>query len=194
MTAEHQYQLAAAQARAAIGAINSGIGNLNSALASLTAAQRVQAQTAVQLAENAVDALDVTAPIAGTVQLGGSSQAAPGGSGGNLDSVLSQLPADAQQQAASALGGSATSGGGGAGVQTTGPLTVGTPVTTGTTLATIVDVSARCPCRRTWTRPTCSWSSPGSGRRPSWTPYRAGSTRRPSPRSSCPRPSPPAAG
>ena len=137
-----QYQLAAAQARAAIGAINSGIGNLNSALASLTAAQRAQAQATVQLAENTVDALDVTAPIAGTVQLGGSSQAAPGASGGNLDSVLSQLPADAQQQAASALGGSATSGGGGAGVQTTGPLTVGTPVTTGPTLATIVDVSA----------------------------------------------------
>jgi HlyD family secretion protein len=140
VTAEHQYQLAAAQARAAISAINSGIGNLNSALASLTAAQRVQAQTAVQVAEKAVDALDVTAPIAGTVQLGGSSQA-QSGSAGNLDSVLSQLPADAQQQAASALGGATTSGGG-AGVQTTGPLAVGTPVTAGTTLATIVDVSS----------------------------------------------------
>ncbi|HEY6746573.1 MAG TPA: efflux RND transporter periplasmic adaptor subunit [Mycobacteriales bacterium] len=139
-TAEHQYQLAAAQARAAIGAINSGIGNLNSALASLTAAQRLQAQTAVQVAQRAVDALEVTAPIAGTVQLGGETPAGSGG-GTDLSGVLSQLPAGAQQQAATALGGAAPSGGG-AGVQTTGPLTPGTPVSTGTTLATIVDLSA----------------------------------------------------
>lgn len=138
-TAEHQYQLAAAQARAAIGAINSGIGNLNSALASLTAAQRLQAQTAVQLAQNAVDALVVTAPIAGTVQLGGETPAGAS-TGTDLSGVLSQLPAGAQQQAASALGGGSTQSG--AGVQTTGPLTPGTPVSTGTTLASIVDLSA----------------------------------------------------
>jgi HlyD family secretion protein len=138
-TAEHQYQLAAAQARAAIGAINSGIGNLNSALASLTAAQRIQAQTAVQVAQRAVDALEVTAPIAGTVQLGGDTPAGAGSTGTDLGGVLSQLPADAQQQAASALGGGAASSG--AGVQTAGPLTVGTPVSTGSTLATITDVS-----------------------------------------------------
>jgi multidrug efflux pump subunit AcrA (membrane-fusion protein) len=139
-TAEHQFQLAAAQARAAIAAINSGIGNLSSALASLTAAQRVQAQTAVQIAQNAVDALEVTAPIAGTVQLGGGP--APAGGGSDLGGVLSQLPADQQQQAASALGGGAVpTGSGGGDVQTTGPVTVGSPVSTGTTLATIVDVS-----------------------------------------------------
>ena len=138
-TAERQYQLAAAQARSAIAAINSGIGNLNSALASLTAAQRVQAATAVQVAQNAVDALEVRAPIGGTVQLGGSG-AAPAQSSTDLGGVLSQLPADAQQQAASALGGGAASSG--AEVQTTGPLTAGTPVTSGSTLATIVDVSA----------------------------------------------------
>jgi multidrug efflux pump subunit AcrA (membrane-fusion protein) len=138
-TAEHQYQLAAAQARSAIAAINSGIGNLNSALASLTAAQRVQAATAVEVAQNAVDALEVRAPIGGTVQLGGSGAAPAQSSGTDLSGVLSQLPADAQQQAASALGGGAASGG--AGVQTTGPLTAGTPVTSGSSLATIVDVS-----------------------------------------------------
>jgi len=140
--AERQYQLAAAQARAAIAAINSGIGNLNAAIGSLTAAQRVQAQTAVQVAQDAVDALEVTAPIDGTVQFGGSS----GGqsSGTDLGDALSQLPADQQQQAASALGGALPTGGsGGAGgqVQTAGPVTVGTPVSAGTTLATIVDVS-----------------------------------------------------
>jgi RND family efflux transporter MFP subunit len=137
-TAEHQYQLAAAQARAAISAINSGIGNLNSAIASLTSAQRLQARTAVQVAQNAVDALDVIAPIAGTVQLGGTTAAAS--SSTDLSGVLSQLPADQQQQAASALGGGSVPTGGD-GVQTTGPLTPGTPVTAGTTLATVVDVS-----------------------------------------------------
>jgi HlyD family secretion protein len=140
--AERQYQLAAAQARAAITAINSGIGNLNAAIASLTAAQRVQAQAAVQVAQNAVDALEVTAPIDGTVQLGGSSSGGQGGA--NLGDVLSQLPADQQQQAAAALGGGALpTGAGGAGgqVQTTGPVTVGAPVSAGTTLATIVVVS-----------------------------------------------------
>jgi len=142
--AERQYQLAAAQARAAIAAINSGIGNLNAAIASLTAAQQVQAQAAVQVAQNAVDALQVTAPIDGTVQLGGSSGG--GQSGADLGGVLSQLPADQQQQAASALAGGAlptgaAGGGSGGQVQTTGPVTVGTPVSVGTTLATIVDVS-----------------------------------------------------
>jgi HlyD family secretion protein len=140
--AERQYQLAAAQARAAIAAINSG--NLNAAIGSLTAAQRVQAQTAVQVAQDAVDALEVTAPIDGTVQLGGSSSGQS--SGADLGGVLSQLPADQQQQAASALGGALPTGGSGAGgaggqVQTAGPVTVGTPVNAGTTLATIVDVS-----------------------------------------------------
>jgi HlyD family secretion protein len=140
--AERQYQLAAAQARAAIAAINSGIGNLNAAIASLTAAQRVQAQTAVQVAQNAVDALDVTAPIGGTVQLGGTSGGGQSG-GADLGDVLSQLPADQQQQATSALGGGALpTGSSGGGVQTAGPVTVGTPVSAGTTLATIVDVSS----------------------------------------------------
>lgn len=139
--AERQYQLAAAQARAAITAINSGIGNLNSAIASLTAAQRLQAQAAVQVAEQAVDALDVTAPIAGTVQLGGGSAAGgQQGGGGDLDGVLSQLPSGLQDQAASALGGGA--GRSGAQVQTTGPIVAGTPVTAGTPLATVVDVSS----------------------------------------------------
>jgi multidrug efflux pump subunit AcrA (membrane-fusion protein) len=142
--AERQYQLAAAQARAAIAAINSGIGNLNAAIASLTAAQRVQAQTAAQVAQNAVDALEVTAPIDGSVQLGGSSGGSGQTGGGDLGAVLSQLPEDQQQQAASALGSGAlpSGGSGGSGVQTAGPVTVGTPVSAGTTLATIVDVSS----------------------------------------------------
>jgi HlyD family secretion protein len=137
--AERQYQLAAAQARAAIAAINSGIGNLNAAVASLSAAQRLQAQAAVQVAQQAVDALTVRAPIDGTVQLGGGADTGQQG-GTDLSSVLDQLPAGVQDQAASALGGGRS--GGGAQVQTTGPIVAGTPVTAGTTLATVVDVSS----------------------------------------------------
>lgn len=140
-TAERQYALAAAQARAAITAINSGIGNLSAALASLTGAQRLQAQAAVQVAEQAVAALDVRAPIAGTVQLGGSTAAGSAGTTqtGSLDSVLSQLPAGVQDQASSVLGGSSAAGG--STVQTVGPITAGMPVSTGMPLATVVDAS-----------------------------------------------------
>ena len=141
--AERQYALAAAQARSAVAAINSGIGDLSAALASLTVAQQVQARAAVDAAERAVEALDVRTPIGGTVQLGGSSSGAgtgaAGGTGG-LDSVLGQLPADVQDQASSALGGSAATGGG-APVQTVGPVTEGMPVTPGMPLATVVDDS-----------------------------------------------------
>jgi HlyD family secretion protein len=137
-----QYALAAAQARSAIEAINSGIGSLSAALASLTAAQRVQARAAVDAAERAVEALEVRAPIGGTVQLGGTSPGTGTGSpgaGGSLDSVLGQLPADLQEQASSALGGAPATGGGS--VQTVGPVTEGMPVTAGTPLATVVDTS-----------------------------------------------------
>lgn len=139
--AERQYALAAAQARSAVAAINSGIGDLSAALASLTAAQQVQARAAVDAAERAVRALDVRAPIAGTVQLGGSAASGGGasGGGGGLDSVLDQLPADVQEQASSVLGGGA--GSGGSPVQTVGPVTAGMPTTPGMPLATIVDDS-----------------------------------------------------
>jgi RND family efflux transporter MFP subunit len=76
------------------------------------------------------------------VQLGGTSGGGQSG-GADLGDVLSQLPADQQQQATSALGGGALpTGSSGGGVQTAGPVTVGTPVSAGTTLATIVDVSS----------------------------------------------------
>jgi HlyD family secretion protein len=135
-SARRQYAAAAAQARAAVGAINSGIGSLSAALSSLSSAQRTQAETAVQIAEQAVKALDVRAPIDGTVQLGG--DAAPSDQGGSLDSVLQNLPADVRDQATAALGGGASSG---SNASTTGPVTEGMPVTSGTVLATLVDTS-----------------------------------------------------
>lgn len=135
--AAKQYAAAAAQARAAVAAINSGIGSLSAALASLTAAQRTQAETAVGIAERAVAALDVRAPIAGTVQLGGAAGDQQQGGGGSLDSVLQQLPADVRDQATAALGG----GGSADTASTTGPVTAGMPVGSGTVLATVVDTS-----------------------------------------------------
>jgi len=141
-SAEQQYALAAAQARSAIAAINSGIGGLSAALTSLTAAQRVQAQVAVDAAERAVEALDVRAPIEGTVQLGGSTAVGSTGTAqqGSLDSVLGQLPAEVRDRASAALGGGAAAGGGSA-IRTVGPVTVGMPVTAGMPLATLVDTS-----------------------------------------------------
>jgi multidrug efflux pump subunit AcrA (membrane-fusion protein) len=137
-SAAKQYALAAAQARAAVAAINSGIGSLSAALASLTAAQRTQAETAVGIAEQAVKALDVRAPIDGTVQLGGQAPTTgTQGGGTSLDSVLGQLPAGVQDQAASALGGGSSN----SGASTTGPVTAGMPVASGTVLATVVDTS-----------------------------------------------------
>ena len=193
--AERQYQLAAAQARAAIAAINSGIGNLNAAIASLTAAQRVQAQTAVQVAQNAVDALEVTAPIDGTVQLGGSSSGSGQSAGADLGDVLSQLPADQQQQAASALGGGALPTGAGSGgeVQTAGPVTVGAPVSAGTTLATIVDVSSLSLAAEV-DETDVLLVKPGVKAEAELDAVPGGALPgRRSPRSACPRPSPPAA-
>jgi HlyD family secretion protein len=138
-TAEKQYGLARAQARAAIEAINTGVGNLSTALASLTAAQRIQAEAAVVAAQRSVDALTIRAPIAGTVQLGGSSSA--GSSGTSLGSVLDQLPPDVADQASAALGTDVTGGGSADQVQTTGPVTLGMPISTGMPLATIVDTA-----------------------------------------------------
>jgi multidrug efflux pump subunit AcrA (membrane-fusion protein) len=138
--AERQYALARAQAQAAIEAINTGVGNLATALGSLSAAQRSQANAAVVAAQRAVDALTIRAPIAGVVQLGGTAAAASSGSG-SLGSVLGQLPPDVRDQASSALGTDLSGGGSAPQVQTTGPVTVGLPVSTGMPLATIFDTA-----------------------------------------------------
>ena len=141
--AERQYALAQAQAQAAVAAINTGVGNLSAALGSLTAAQRAQALAAVGAAQRAVDALTIRAPIAGTVQLGGSPTAGNGSGGsGSLGSALDQLPPEVRDQAATALGGDLAGAGSAAQVRTTGPVTAGMPVTTGTPVATIVDTGA----------------------------------------------------
>ncbi len=128
--AEQQYRAVASQARNAAAALARGIGSLGAAVNALSAAQRVQAETALELAEAQVDALTLRAPVAGIVQLGGTSTA----STPDLSSLLGQLPAGqpgslpAPQQPAP--------------VQGDGGVSVGSAVGPGTAVATVVDTSA----------------------------------------------------
>ncbi|MFC7547324.1 efflux RND transporter periplasmic adaptor subunit [Plantactinospora sp. GCM10030261] len=133
--AETQYRVATEAAGASLRSVERGIAGLNSAVGSLSAAQRLQAQQAYDLAKAAVDALTLRAPIAGVVQYGGG---ATEGSGTDLSGLL----------------GAAGSGPGGAGAlpglpgPVSGPLPgvdaavpVGGVVSVGTPVLTIVDVS-----------------------------------------------------
>lgn len=138
-TGEAQYAAARAQAQAAVRQFNAGLAGLGAALRSLTAAQQAQAQAGVALAQAAVDALTLRAPIAGTVQLGGVSAAA----GGSLSDLLGQLPQGGSGLAGGALPGGSGAGGAGAG-GTSAPTVIaaGTPVSAGTAVVTILDVSS----------------------------------------------------
>jgi HlyD family secretion protein len=77
--AREQYQAASDAAAAAVRAVQRGVSSLGQAISSLSAAQRLQAQQAYDLADAAVDALTLTAPVAGVVQFGGPAPAAPAG-------------------------------------------------------------------------------------------------------------------
>jgi HlyD family secretion protein len=135
--AEAQYDIARAQARTAVARFNAGLDSIATALSSLTQAQRVQTRAAVQVAQQTVDALLVSAPISGTVTLGGDSSAAggTGATGEDLSSLVDSLPSSVQGQAGQLLGGT------GGGATTTGALSVGVPIASGQQLATVTDVS-----------------------------------------------------
>lgn len=132
-TAEAQYATARASARRALAQVDAGLGSIERAAQALAAAQRVQTKAAVAAAQATVDSLTVRAPISGTVVLGGVS----GGADSGLGDLVGQLPESVQGQAESLLGGSS---GGAASV--TGVLEVGTPVTAGSVLLTVTDVSS----------------------------------------------------
>ncbi|GIE86263.1 efflux RND transporter periplasmic adaptor subunit [Actinoplanes regularis] len=84
--ARKQYRAASAAADAAVRAVQHGVASLSEAVSSLSAAQRLQAQQAYDLADAAVDALTLKAPVSGVVQLGGP---APDPAGGGLSALLS---------------------------------------------------------------------------------------------------------
>jgi multidrug efflux pump subunit AcrA (membrane-fusion protein) len=83
--AQQQYEAASETAAAAVRSVQRGVASLGEAVNALTAAQRLQAQQAYDLAEAAVDALTLRAPVSGVVQLGGTTT----GSTASLTDLLS---------------------------------------------------------------------------------------------------------
>ncbi|MFI7487046.1 efflux RND transporter periplasmic adaptor subunit [Micromonospora echinaurantiaca] len=133
--AQEQYRIAARAADQAVRAVQRGVAGLDSAVGALSAAQRLQAQQAYDLAKATVDALTLRAPIAGVVQPGGT---AAGGSPAGLDDLLGAAgggPAGLDPSAFAPSGGRPP-----AGVDDAVP--VGGLVTAGTPVLTIVDVGA----------------------------------------------------
>ncbi|GID28573.1 efflux RND transporter periplasmic adaptor subunit [Paractinoplanes brasiliensis] len=124
--AKQQYDAASAAAGAALRSVQQGVASLGEAVSSLSAAQRLQAQQAYELADAAVEALTLRAPVAGVVQLGGTS------SGG---SSLSDLLAAGGPAAPQSAGGGNTL----PGVDEAVPR--GAYVAAGTPILTVVDVS-----------------------------------------------------
>jgi HlyD family secretion protein len=127
--AEKQYAVTADTSRQLQRQVQQGIAGIGQAVSALGAAQRAQAQSAVDLAQSTVDSLTLRAPIAGVVQLARPS------SGGSSDPLAGLLGA--------VTGGAATSTAADTG-QTVGVdhiLAAGDRVSAGTPVVTIVDIS-----------------------------------------------------
>ncbi|MEV6849774.1 efflux RND transporter periplasmic adaptor subunit [Actinoplanes sp. NPDC051411] len=120
--AQKQYSAASDAAGSALRSVQRGVASLGDAVGALSAAQKLQAQQAYDLASAAVDALTLHAPVSGVVQLGGPSSA---GAAPSLSSLLAG--GSAPTAAAAPL----------AGVDTAVP--AGAYVAAGTPIATIVD-------------------------------------------------------
>jgi multidrug efflux pump subunit AcrA (membrane-fusion protein) len=123
--AERQYAAVSAAAAAAVRAVQRGVAGVSQAVGALGAAQRLQAQQAYELAVAAADALTLHAPVAGVVQLGGTSSA----STASLSDLLSGGTVPSAPPAASgALPGVDTA------------VAEGAAVGAGTPIVTVVDV------------------------------------------------------
>jgi HlyD family secretion protein len=109
-----------------IKAVERGIASLTSGLKALGAAQVMQAQQAYDLAKSTVDALTLVAPFAGVVQLGGTATGASAPA--DLTSLLGGLGGMPAAPAGPMAGVSAA-------------VAVGSPVSAGTAILTIVDIS-----------------------------------------------------
>jgi multidrug efflux pump subunit AcrA (membrane-fusion protein) len=130
---QSQYRAARSAADQAAAQLAAGLGSLSDAVAALSSAQRVQTRAAVTVARQAVAALVVRAPVAGTVSL--SPPAASAGTGDSA-ALLDQLPESLQGQAGSLFG-----GGGGSGSSVDAVLAEGRPVSRGQGLLTVTDAS-----------------------------------------------------
>lgn len=134
--AQRHYGIASQAATDAVRAVQRGMAGLNSAVSALSAAQRLQAQQAYDLAKATVDALTLRAPISGVVQLGGTASASVptdalasllGAASGQLGAVPG-LTAPGAAPAAPPIG-------------VDGAVPVGGRVTAGTPVLTVVDLS-----------------------------------------------------
>ena len=132
--AQKQYDAAARAAGAAIRSVQRGVGRLSSAISALSAAQRLQAKQAYDLAKATVDALVLRAPMSGVVQLG-----AVTASGSALAGVATfgAVPGRLNAAAGSLTGG--TPAGAAPGLDGTVP--VGGRVAAGTPVLTVVDTA-----------------------------------------------------
>ncbi|MEH0820259.1 MULTISPECIES: efflux RND transporter periplasmic adaptor subunit [unclassified Micromonospora] len=132
-SAQQQYAAAARTADQAVRSVQRGVAGLNSAVGALSAAQRLQARQAYDLAKATVDALTLRAPIGGVVQPGGT----PVGGGTDLSALLGggQVPAGIDPSALTP-----SRSGPPPGVDDAVP--VGGRVTAGTPVLTIVDTGA----------------------------------------------------
>lgn len=128
-SAQKQYASAARAADRAVAAVQRGVAGLNSAVGALSAAQRLQAQQAYDLAKATVDALTLRAPIPGVVQPGGTRAAAAT----DLGSLLGAAGGGVPGLDPSALGSTGQAGpppGVDDAVPPGGRVTAGTPVLT----------------------------------------------------------------
>jgi HlyD family secretion protein len=126
--AEAQYAAASRAAAAAVRQVQQGLAGLNQAISAIGAAQRVQAEQAYDLASAAVDALTLRAPVAGVVQLGGTTS-------GGTPSLTDLLSAGASAAPAAPGAGAALPG-----VDVAIP--EGAAVSAGTPIVTIVDTGS----------------------------------------------------
>ncbi|WP_199512910.1 efflux RND transporter periplasmic adaptor subunit [Nucisporomicrobium flavum] len=125
--AQKQYDAVSSAAAAAVDSLQRGVAGVSQAVNALTAAQRVQAQQAYDLAAAGVDALTLRAPVSGVVQLGGTASA----SAPSLTDLIDN--ADPSALAAPAQGPLP-------GVDAAVP--VGAAVSAGTPILTVVDTGA----------------------------------------------------
>jgi HlyD family secretion protein len=121
--AERNYETASDASAAALRSVQRGVASLSRAMGTLSAAQRMQAEQAYELADAAVEALTLKAPVAGVVQLGGPAQTG----GGSLAGLLS--------------GGQAPTGGGAAAPGVDVAVPEGGYVAAGTPVVTVVDTA-----------------------------------------------------
>ncbi len=131
-TSQARYDAAAAAARSVAGTVGAGAASVEDAIDAAGSGQRAQAAALEATAQAVVDALTVKAPQKGVVTYGATG-GAPAGGAPALDGLLSQLP---EGLAEGALGGGAAPA-----PSTSAALAVGVPVTSGSPLLTVTDVS-----------------------------------------------------